>query len=234
MRVSNEIHPIQGKILRTLLFKPKARFSELNGDKISTDQFSFHLKSLMDAHLLEKLDTAHYVLTNSGKEFANRFDTEKIVIEKQAKITMIITTIKKENGKKYHLVHRRLKQPYYGQVGYINGKIRWGEKIEDAAKREFFEEAGLKASKITKLGVFHKTDYSPDNFLLEDKYFFIFRIDKYSGNLVTKLPEGENFWATKEEYLAMPDKFSDIPDIVDIFDQNKFFFLEKTYIVTGF
>lgn len=233
MKADFEIHPIQAKVLKTLLFKPDARFSELNSDKISTDQFNFHLKALVQAGVLGKRD-GKYVLTNKGKEFANRFDTEKIAIEKQAKITLIVVPIKKIGKKIYRLVHCRLKQPYYGYYGAITGKIRWGEKVLDAAARELFEETGLKMKKASLLGLFHKSDYSVEKHLLEDKYFFMVRVDKFSGKLIENVPEGKNVWMTEKELLANPMRFKDLDDFVGFWQKDSFSFVEKDYKVEGY
>ncbi len=129
MKPNLEVHPVQGKILRVLLFQTEATFSQLNPDKIPSDHFNFHLKALLESDLLGKTNSGQYKLTSKGKEFANRFDTEKIVIERQAKLSIAVVPIKNVGKKKYYLIHQRLKQPYFGYYGVVNGKIRWGEKI---------------------------------------------------------------------------------------------------------
>ena len=52
----SELHPIQGRILRELLYHPERRFSELNLDGVPSDQFSFHLKRLTELTLVRKND----------------------------------------------------------------------------------------------------------------------------------------------------------------------------------
>ena len=79
-----EVHPIQSSILIVLLSKLEARFSQLNKLQVPSDQFNFHLKALIANKLVEKTTKGLYKLTNSGKEFANRFDTDNKEIEKTA------------------------------------------------------------------------------------------------------------------------------------------------------
>jgi hypothetical protein len=146
MATEINLHPIQGKILKILLFQKQARFRDLNPDKISTDQFSFHLKMLLDQGLLTKTEKGTYTLTAKGKEFANRFDTEKIALERQAKVAVLVVGITKEGSQTKYLTQLRLKQPYFGYRGFVSGKIRWGEDVLAAAERELSEETGLKAS----------------------------------------------------------------------------------------
>ncbi len=77
LNMEQNLHPIQSNILRNLLFNPEARFSDLNMEHLPTDQFTFHLKRLMELELIEKINQNHYHLTLSGKEYAGRFDTDK-------------------------------------------------------------------------------------------------------------------------------------------------------------
>lgn len=233
MKPTLEVHPVQGKILKVLLFQTQASFSSLNIDKIPSDHFNFHLKALLEANLLEK-KANKYFLTTKGKEFANRFDTEKIVIERQAKLTLTVVPVKTIGKKKYYLFHQRLKQPYYGYCGCVTGKIRWGEKVFEAAARELLEETGLVALKMSLVGIFHKSDNSPDGSLLEDKFFFRVRVDKFKGKLKEIVPEGKNYWLTKDEMLNLPKIFPDMEAIVKAYDQDDIKFIEKSYTVEGY
>ena len=82
-----DIHPIQGQILRELLFHPDRRFSDLAPEGVPSDQLAFHVKRLQELNLVNKLGD-RYELTTAGKEFAGRFDTDgakTMVMEKQAK-----------------------------------------------------------------------------------------------------------------------------------------------------
>jgi len=144
MSVGTDIHPVQSSILCELLFTKEGRFGQLNKLGLSTDHFSFHLKQLIDWGLVDKPEKGKYRLSEKGKEFANRFDTEKAEVEKQAKVAVLIVGVKKERGEKKYLIQQRLKQPYFGFWGFLTGKVRWGETVEQAGSRELMEEAGLK------------------------------------------------------------------------------------------
>ena len=95
-----------------------------------------------------------YELTRRGKEYANRMDTEELVIEKQPKLVVDIGI---EDGKGKWLFQERRKQPYSGYWGFPTGKIRWGEAMLEAAVRELMEETGLTAT-LRAVGVHHKLD----------------------------------------------------------------------------
>lgn len=232
MKATFEIHPIQAKILRNLLFNPASKFSELNIDKLPTDQFNFHIKALITSDLIFK-SNGKYVLTIKGKEFANRFDTDKSEVERQAKISVILQCVIKEKGVTKYLLQQRLKQPYYGYHGAVGGKVRWGETVEEAAIREFEEETGLKA-KVKLLVVKHKMDYSKDGQLLEDKYFFVFKATKTGGKFISEFEGGKNLWLTLDEIKTLSPVFDDLDKSMKVVHQKHLSFSQNKYIVSGF
>ena len=203
------LHPIQSEILKTLIFKPKETFNKLNKSKISTDSFTFHLKSLVYEGLVKK-EQSWYFLTAIGKEFANRLDVDNQNprIEKQAKITVLIFAVKKEKNKTKYLLQQRLKHPYFGYFGAVGGKLKIGETIVEAANREFKEETGL-SGKLTFCGVNHKTDYSKQGILLEDKIFFVFKATNLKGEFMSEFQGGKNFWLSLPEIKKTKNLFPD-------------------------
>jgi 8-oxo-dGTP pyrophosphatase MutT (NUDIX family) len=224
-----EIHEIQADILLTLLFKPGLRFSRLNNLSVSSDQFNFHLKTLVTRGFVEKTSDG-YRLTNEGKEFANRFDTDQKHIEKQAKLSVLVCCVKTVHGKKYRLMQERHKEPYYGYLGAISGKIRWGETAQEAAKRELREETGL-VGNPEFIGIEHKIDYDNKGKLLEDKFFYVFKVSDFIGHLKVGVGGGKNIWMTEEEILSSGKMFDDFKDVMKILNGNTYKFIEKKYFV---
>ncbi len=224
-----EIHPIQADILLVLLFKPQAKFGELNTTKMSTDHFNFHLKRLLELGLIEKTKGRFYQLTTKGKEFANRFDTEGVVVERQAKVGVLVCGVKKEGKVTKYLVQERLKQPYFGFYGFITGKVKWGETVKQTAKRELKEEAGL-SGMLELVGVKHKMDYLGRN-LLEDKFFFVFRATNLKGKLSKSFEGGRNLWLTEEKILKLPNLFDGVDESIKMIKQDKIIFSETKYKV---
>lgn len=233
MNLERKIHPIQARILRTLLFRPEARFSQLNTTKMSTDHFTFHLKRLVEVGLVEKTRKNSYRLTSGGKEFANRFDTEEVVLEKQAKIGVLVGGVRKKNGQRQYLTQQRFKQPYFGFCGFLTGKVKWGETIFEAAARELEEETGLSGN-LTLVGIQHKTDFSQKDQLLEDKYFFVIRADCLKGKLKKEFEGGKNQWLTRVQILKLPDVFPNMELTIKMLDQDKLIFRENKYLVSRY
>lgn len=233
MAYEENIHPTQGQILRSLLFHPERRFSEL-APGISSDQLSFHVKRLIELSLIQK-NGEGYMLTASGKEYANRFDADpaRMAIERQPKIGVLVICVSKDGTTTRYLVQQRLKQPYYGFYGFLTGKVRWGETIEETATRELEEETGLKAN-VTLAAIKHKMDYAPDGTLLEDKFFFAFRGEDTSGTLIEQFEGGLNIWLTKEEIMKLPDLFDGVSESLAFVENDTLQFLERKYTVAKY
>ena len=231
-----EIHPVQAGILKVLIFAHEARFSDLNTTGLSTDHFTFHVKRLADNGLIEKLENGNYRLTTAGKEFANRFDSdtaEAMKIERQAKLGVRILPIRKNGDRIEYLLDQRLKQPYYGFYGFLGGKMKWGETIYEAAARELKEESGLEAD-LTLKSIKHKMDYTPDNKILEDKFFFRFRGDNVRGEFIDSYPGGRSVWLTKEEIQKLPDLFPDVLEGMESMEREGIAYEENKYTAEGY
>ena len=167
-----EIHQAQTSILRELLFRLDASFSELQKPTgLESDHFKFHIGRLVDIGFVRKTERGRYALTSEGKEHANKLDTDSNSIERQPK-SAVLLLIEKDGE---YLFQQRLKHPYFGYWGLPGGKIRWGETIHRATARELKEETGLDAD-TEFVGVYHEhTSDLPGGKLLEDKIFFVMK-----------------------------------------------------------
>lgn len=234
--MNNEtLHPVQTSILKVLLFKPTAKFSELNELHVSSDHFSFHVKRMVDSGFIQKTNEGEYELTTKGKEYANRFDTDgpKMGIERQAKIGVLVVAMDDTGPERKYMAQQRLKQPYYGFYGFLTGKIKWGETINEAAARELQEESGLSgAMRLT--GIKHKMDYDLEGNLLEDKYFYIFRAENTKGSFQETFEGGKNIWLTRNAIKDLPDQFDGVQESIDMASQDGLVFLEKKYAVAKY
>lgn len=216
------------KLLKQLLMSSTSTFSELvRSTGLSSDHANFHIKQLIATSLVEHVPKSYgeYRLTAKGKEYANRMDTDEVIIERQPKLSVVLDIINAE-GK--HLQQERRKQPYYGYWGRPTGKIRWGETMIEAAARELKEETGL-AADMTVLGFYHKLDYDFNGDFLEDKYFCVVRGVNPQGKLLSESNGQHNEWLTDEEFDAKEKNFGGIEDLQDYIDANRLFILEKKF-----
>jgi len=209
MAYEPNVHEVQMKILREMLFAPKSTFAVLQkATGLTSDHANFHIKKLVDIGYVEKTDDG-YILTSDGKEYANRMDTDEAKIEKQPKVSVLLIVDNKD-GKS--LAQQRLKQPYYGFWGRMSGKVRWGETLEEAANRELKEETGLTAD-FRYAGLYHKMDYEKAGGMLEDKYFMVMYGINPSGEFIADAEGHHNEFLSMEELLEKDKLFQMIPEV---------------------
>lgn len=220
-------HEVQMGILRHLLLNPDASFAQLQKRcDLTSDHFNFHIKKLIEVGYVIKNESQKYELTRSGKEYANRMDTDEKVIEKQPKLSVALVI---ENNEGKILIQQRLKQPYYGFWGLPTGKIRWGETTIDAATRELMEETGLKLD-LRVSGVYHKMDFDKktEDFL-EDKYFMIIYGANPSDELISDVEGCHNEWLMPGEVQQKGEVFASIAEITKIAQKSGFDFIEEKH-----
>ncbi len=229
-------HLAQVAILRHLLFMPHAGFAQLQKvTDLTSDHFNFHVKKLIEEGYVEKSQT-HYKLTHKGKEYANRIDTDENEIEKQPKVSVAIMLERKGNeGRREFLFQQRKKNPYFDFWGRVGGKMRWGESIIEAGTRELKEETGLEADLKYQL-LYHKRDFSTKTGkLLEDKIFLCVYAIEPKGELIETFEGGVNRWMTFEEFRAMPKRFTNLDNFLEminrgeVFAEHEFYYDESDY-----
>lgn len=231
------IHKTQMQILKELLFKPDSTFTDLNTLDLTSDHFSYHIKLLLKSNYVTKSKVGTYTLTDRGKEFANTMDTEKITIEKQPKVAVLVIPEKKINTIPHVLIQKRHKEPYFGHQGFMTGKVQFGEPICEAPQRELLEETGL-SGQLVFVGIFHDIVYSKQEKLLEDKIFHIFIAKNCKGRLVKRFNGGKNFWIKKADFATLKNKYYHEDEIFAFAfkpaNNSEEFYIERTYHVTEF
>jgi len=155
------------------------------------------MNELRKEKLIEKSGNL-YNLTIEGKMYVATLDEADMQTEKLPKVSIALFPERiNENGELEVLLSRRLKNPNYGKVVGIGGKVRFGETFIETAKREFMEETGLQGdfhqkSIVRKIGFIegdgkHKT--------VLDIVFILFLVDNIQGDLKTEIADQENFWS---------------------------------------
>ncbi len=215
-----QIHEIQRNILKKLIFSPKLHYLEMKPETdMENSKFDFHLKQLMKEKIVEKKED-FYHLTNKGKTYVARIDTEKNRILPQALniVWLLCTRNKKINE---ILIYERHKQPYYGCQGFPAGKIDFGEKVIDAAKRELESECGLKGSCKLK-AINHYITFGKENDqVVQDKFLYLCHFQNPTGKIIDSY-EGIYKWIPiKDLKKHLKKPFSDINDYLHALDQIK-------------
>jgi ADP-ribose pyrophosphatase YjhB (NUDIX family) len=142
-------HFIQKHIIDVLMYTKSARFRDLRPPKVDTNLFTYHLKGLVKAGVVEKTEDG-YTLSAEGLSYVDRVSTEKKIIRTQPKI---ITMLVIQNGDGDILLQRRTKQPYIDTWTLPYGKLHIEDKTtRDAAQREAFEKLGLENPELEHAG----------------------------------------------------------------------------------
>lgn len=219
-------------ILHSLTFSRELSFSDLNRNKLPNDHFSYHLKKLREQKYIEKSESG-YKLTNKGKSYISHMDTSTKRLEKLPKVSVFIIVERTNSGATEYLTHTRKKEPYYNYSGFLTGKLRFGEKVSQAANRELQEEAGLQA-KFAHRFVLHEQVYTKTGDQLEDKLFHIMKGFESTGRLISKTSEGINRWLTENEFRNLDNLFHNELDIFDWFKAGFSGFKEEQYVIGSF
>ena len=220
-----QLHSVQLKILEQMLFARALKYTDMKPEKdMENNVFQYHLDQLIELGHLAKTDHL-YTLTNSGKEYANRIDTEKTEFAMQAKLSAWICASRINKNKVQYLIYTRLKHPFYGCQGFTTGKIRFGETVIEAAKRELMEETSLIGKpKLVVIKHFRVFDNNKKNLqiyaeggnlqgvrqpaetLLEDKFMFLCLVKDPKGKIISN-KEGLHEWVNEDnldKYITKP------------------------------
>lgn len=180
---------IQREILTLIKFHQNgAKYSELKVEGIENDLFNYHLQQLVKNGFLAK-EKNLYKLTEQGKSLVTNIDEIDKALPPNYKVSVYMCAVIHNKV----LLTRRLKHPQYGYVGLPSGKIKYGERILDTAKREFEEETGLFAD-FKVIGNLRQIRRNRVGQMVEDGIFFVCYTDYVKGNLTEKSLEGEYFW----------------------------------------
>ncbi len=233
-----QLHDIQLQILEKLLFSNSLRYSQMKPKKaMENNQFQFHLDQLTYAGLVKK-ENGKYLLTNKGKEYANRIDESETKLKLQAKISAWVACTRNFKERRQFLIYTRLKQPFYGCQGYLSGKVRYGEKLTDAVKRELKEETSLTCQDLKLVAIKHFRVFDKKTRdLVEDKFMFLCLVEDPEGKLKGN-QEGKFEWVDQDklfDYVTNPFEnrkgFEHQVSLIQNYDGNVKLFEEDHYSV---
>lgn len=230
------LHPLQLQILSSLMRADSAqRYSDLAIPGVENDLFNYHLQILVKKNYVRK-DDSGYALAPLGKEVINKLDALGNPRE-FFKVSVALAVFR--NNHTEMLFQERRRNPFYGDITGIAGKVQRGEKIVDAARRKLQEEAGL-GGQFTFVGVLRKIKRNPNNEIVEDTFYHYCIAEDPVGVLVPENEFGRNFWAPAVSILtyeaANIDKAED-----DIAVWTKLlnkdyspFYLEEDFVLTSY
>lgn len=107
------------------------------------------------------------------------------------------------DGRQVLLVHRhrRPEDAHLGKYNGLGGKLEAGEDVVAGMRREIREEAGLECDTVRLRGTVNWPGFGKQG---EDWFGFIFRIDRWHGEVPTDNPEGTLVWVDVDRILELP------------------------------
>jgi 8-oxo-dGTP diphosphatase len=187
-----EIHKIQREIIRELGFADCLLFSNFNIRKtLEPDLFNYHLQALVKNKIVSKDRDKKYSLTGIGKSILTNMDVADGMKDiKSPKIAVQAFIVKNEKI----LLAKRLKHPFKDKLGFMSGKVSWGENFEDTLIRECNEEVGILPKDFKLFAIRRCIDNSKNTKeVIFDSLYFIFLIRSFRGNILNT-EESENIW----------------------------------------
>lgn len=229
MKYKNEINDVQGLILRQLFTRDSLRFSEINTEGYSSDHFSYHLRQLIKHGLIERTDDDRYRLSVIGRSRGVLLSTQSSGFIEQGFIACRIVISRETDGIKQYLIQERTKVPYKDYLAEPGGKILYGENIIDAARRNLLAETGLDCDLEVKGIVHYKDEYQ--KIIVQDKYFFVIKGSKPTGDINPHGPTGKNCWMSLDNLSKNSKAHQGLTELIEIAEGSSPNIQESTHVV---
>jgi 8-oxo-dGTP diphosphatase len=102
------------------------------------------------------------------------------------------------------MIHRNARpdDPHAGKYNGLGGKLDAGEDVVTGMCREIREEAGIECDELVLRGTISWPGFGKHG---EDWFGFIFRIDRWHGDLLTANPEGTLGWVEADRVMPYRD-----------------------------
>lgn len=113
----------------------------------------------------------------------------------KAELTNMVMVYDKNTNRA--VVQQRVK--YWKGITFPGGHVEKGESFIDSAKREVFEETGLKVDNLKLCGIINWCHRKSG----ERYMVMLYKTDTYSGELIGETEEGKVFWADIDEIPNM-------------------------------
>lgn len=130
------LHHIQKSIINVLAHTDPARYADMRPTNMDGNQFTYHLKQLIAAKMVQKNIDNTYSLTQKGRSYLiRRFETT----EKSAHTIFLIII---RHGNKVLLRERKV-QPQNGYVGFVHGEPVADEPINITISKRVRAKTGI-------------------------------------------------------------------------------------------
>lgn len=219
------LHHVQKSIIDKLSTKDTARYAELKPDDMDGNQFTYHIKQLLSAKLIQRDDEGNYSLTKSGKtHLVYRYENPS-----NSAHTIFLVVIR--CGEKL-LLRKRLVQPMLGFSGFVHGEPSAEENLTDTIIARVKNKTGLQISdiKINSGGLIKISNN--ENIVESFSHAIIVTTEIDNVRLPISQDEtGENFWINQKEIGSVENLLPSCQKILEMIDSGKNVWFDWSYTI---
>jgi 8-oxo-dGTP diphosphatase len=114
-------------------------------------------------------------------------------VKNPRRVSVVVSALIEENGKVLLVKRKKSKKAFPGFWGLPTGKVKAGETLEEAVRREVKEETGLEVEPVE---IYHITQEFHDN---HHHLVFAFKTKIKGGKLIAKSDVSEAKWFRLKE-----------------------------------
>ena len=200
------MHKTQKELLRRLFLKSNQKYSLLTCGFNYDDNIVFHLKQLVSKNFIKKKDD-RYLLTEIGIRKIKEYDQD--TLDSKSYKTFLIGILCTDGNSFVLKDHPNAENNFYNLP---SGMPEFGEKIEDAIQRIFYEKTRLKIdpNRFAFVSTHLKTVVNDKDLIIFDDVFIIFKLDLDLVEKKKAVLRSDLFWFTKDEILKLENKWFEI------------------------
>ena len=134
-------HHIQKSIVYDLAFADSLRFSDLKPDDMENKAFTYHLKKVVKAGLVQKQVDGHYSLTMKGRRVGKgALKKESRLLDRAYSILLLAVRRSEDDA---WLLYKRQTQPLLGLTGFMQAQPIAETDARTTAQQTAREQTGL-------------------------------------------------------------------------------------------
>lgn len=216
-------HHIQRSIVYRLAFSDGLRFSELKPDVVDNKLFTYHLKKVMSAGLVDKDDSGLYRLTPEGRRLGIRVVEAGLHMAEHAEAVLFLVVRRADDGA--WLLYRRRTHPLRARVGFMHAIPEADKSVEDTAMSTLHQQTGL-VGRFTALGGGVFRVYEEES-LESFTSFSLLYCEDARGELLNHDQYAEYVWEDEPNFSAA-DMLPNMQALVEAYRAKQPFYLDKT------